>query len=783
MEFAKLDVLRKKCCADDYAWFSYDITNQGGHKAFLAVKNDDLVEFSKTLNVNKHIYEILPSEQTLHPYFDLEMEGVTNHDELLKKFLDWISIMFKAEFSIQIEHVVLDSCRDSKLSYHVIIKNCLFSNMQDLKPFIHWLYDQCTHPEFQWLYQDKEQRKIFDKIPYGTNQNFRMINQSKRGKEYVLKGKYEIMDTFVRSKDGVLLNAEKYKSKKIASIVNSTCDGLTPKQTIYQEEFMEYIKYNLLNNVALSGTWEDWRNIGFALYSTFELAGLPLFVLFSKINAKKYNEKETLNLYKNLKAGKITFHTIRYWAKRADHKLFKRIFSLYIEKLEERFYCDNDNEASDAVMQLLDDRLIYANQQYFKVDNIWIHDLEKIKSALLVFVMNAPIFKQNEKGESTPYWKNYASADKIVKTILAKSSLSVADYEKFHTTTKYKFAFKNGVLDFRTKKLTPWDDVEDYYSVVQIQSDYIPSSAEMQKTIIDKVLEPLFGEKLPLALLFMARSLAGCVEDKNFATYLGSRNCGKGAIEVLLKGFGGYVGSFAVKNLMVQRASATESTSKDLYWLLELEFIRLALGQEIPLPETKMKLNSDLVKKICSGGDTQIARRNYDRKDTHFQVESSLFIIGNDPVSMGGDVLEHHLGFESAVQFKTQEFIDTVIETQGAICAKKFRVADPEIKTKCATSEWRMALIDVLMNAYTDKQITAEYENIEPSLMQVVMKDYELTNLEEDVVPLKEMEHYGRKIKEELKMVGIRCVKSNKRDDTRNKYVFVGIKLRSQLAM
>ena len=48
MEFTKLDALRKKCCADDYAWFSYDITNQGGHKAFLAVKNDDLVEFSKT---------------------------------------------------------------------------------------------------------------------------------------------------------------------------------------------------------------------------------------------------------------------------------------------------------------------------------------------------------------------------------------------------------------------------------------------------------------------------------------------------------------------------------------------------------------------------------------------------------------------------------------------------------------------------------------------------------------------------------------------------------------
>ena len=150
---------------------------------------------------------------------------------------------------------------------------------------------------------------------------------------------------------------------------------------------------------------------------------------------------------------------------------------------------------------------------------------------------------------------------------------------------------------------------------------------------------------------------------------------------------------------------------------------------------------------------------------------------------MEGDVLEHHLGFESAVQFKTQEFIDTVIETQGAMCAKKYRVADPEIKTKCATSEWRMALIDILMNAYTDKQITAEYENIEPSLLQVLLKDYELTNQEEDVILLKELEHYGRKIKAELKLVGIRCEKSNKRDATRDKMIFIGVKLRSQLAM
>lgn len=774
-----LQLLIENCPADQYYWFSQD-KDKDGKKKYFAIQQDKIQEYATMFDVNKHISEILPPDTPIHPYFDLEIEGTTNHQELLQLFLDWIHIIFKTEFGIDIHPIILDSCRKNKLSYHLIIDNCLFPSVYDLKKFIHWLYDQCSQPEFQWLYKT-EARKIFDKLPYGKNQCFRMINQSKCGKPYILKGDYKPLNTFVRSKEGILLSANKYKEKKEKNEKNEKNEkkdeDLTETQRIYQEEFLEYYKFNLFHPIAMNGTWEDWRNAGFAIHSTFGDAGLQLFILFSKINPSKYNEKTTIDLYNSIKGTnkKITFHTLRMWAKKADKKLFVRIFSLYIEKLEERHYCETDDDASDVILELLQDRLLYANQHYFKKENVWINDFETIRACLFEFIMKAPIFKPILTGV-IPYWKNYSNADKIVKTVLMKSSLHAVPYSQFHTSTKNKLCFQNGILDFKTKKFLPWNDE---CSVIEIPYNYKPSNPLIRQEIINKILEPLFGEKLDLALKYLARSMAGCVEDKNFATYIGNRNCGKGVFYSLMKSaFGDYVSSFSLSNLLCTRKGKDE-TSKDLYWLMDLEFVRLAISQEIPIGCEDMKLKTDLVKKVCSGGDTQIARRNYDRHDTHFQLDCSLFSMANGLLKMEGDILEHHLGFESAIQFKSQEFIDNIIETQGELCAKKYRVADPSIKDKVNDYEWNIAMVDILLDAFQDKPLTVHNEcEEEKTMISVFLEHYEITKNDNDVVLLSELKELGEKIKSELQQIGIEIKKHIKRDDYRFKMCAYGIKKR-----
>ena len=57
-----------------------------------------------------------------------------------------------------------------------------------------------SNQKFSWKYKD-DTRFIFDRIPYCKDQCFRLINQSKFGKEHVLLPiKFcNIIDTFVRN--------------------------------------------------------------------------------------------------------------------------------------------------------------------------------------------------------------------------------------------------------------------------------------------------------------------------------------------------------------------------------------------------------------------------------------------------------------------------------------------------------------------------------------------------------------------------------------------------------
>ena len=415
------------------------------------------------------------------------------------------------------------------------------------------------------------------------------------------------------------------------------------------------------------------------------------------------------------------------------------------------------------------------------MNHVWINDREKINAAIMNYIMELALWKTVGQ-KDVLYWSNYSAAEKLAKCVMQRMILEPTDYNKFHTTMKYRLCFKNGILDFKAKRFYTWKEIDfECYPVVQIPVEYESGNPRIMATIVDKVLEPLFGKELPLALKYLSRSIAGCTEDKNFATYLGNRGCGKGVLFELLGAFGDYVGAFPIMNILCERNKKGNETSRDLYWLMEFEFMRLAVSQEIPEEGVNMKLKNELVKKICSGGDTQTARRNYDKRDTQFKVETSLFLMGNDPVQMEGDVLEHHIGFGSAVQFKSQEFIDKIREEHGELAVKKYqdednskefldkireehgelavrkyRVADNTIKDMCATPEWRMAFIQLIFNAFEDKPISVECAvSVANPVMDRFYKKFSITKDKNDIVVGTDLEYLGRKIGAELKAIGI----------------------------
>lgn len=441
-----------------------------------------------------------------------------------------------------------------------------------------------------------------------------------------------------------------------------------------------------------------------------------------------------------------------------------------------QFYvCQYDVDVVKLILSLLQNQLLFCkNRLFFKQGHAWICDSDKIRNALITFILNTPIRNK----DTICIWQNFANAERVYKAICCSMAESVFDSSLFHTTTKHRVAFENGVLDFKQKRFYTWEQVDfPYYTTVILPYPYVRTTE--YSFLVDKVLEPIFNDKTELAIKYLARCMAGCIEDKNFATYMGNRNCGKGALFALLQSFGDYVSAFNLTCILDQK-TMNDITAKDYYWLMELEFVRLAVSQEVPQNAT---LRPELIKKICSGGDDIVARRNYDRRDTTFNLDCSFFILGNEEVICPRDVVEHALRFEGSTQFISPLQWEAYVESgMSELAMQRFRIGDPDIKSKCNSREWHVAFVNLLLDAFTDEPIKINVCDIEDADLQVspldtLQETYEITHDKHHLVlGLDIYDSFGKKIKAELKMIGIPYVKCKRACEFRDKWVFVGLR-------
>jgi hypothetical protein len=359
----------------------------------------------------------------------------------------------------------------------------------------------------------------------------------------------------------------------------------------------------------------------------------------------------------------------------------------------------------------------YKGRIFLKENNIWIADSQRIEDTLLKVIMNSGITKGKDKnGKDIEFVKNYSAAEKVKKSLVGMIRLDNDDpslYDKFHSTMKGAFCFQDGVLNFQTKSFELWSEIpaDKYHSTIQIPRKYADYFANPDKKMIEKVksdvFETLYADKTDTALQFLSRAAAGHCEDKNWAFYLGNRNCGKGVMfEILNSSLGDYMSSFELGHLMYSRKTegmdAIDAT-KRLYWLLDYEFKRIALSQEVPEAKVKKIVNGTLFKKIQGGGDEMQARRNYDRYDTFFKLDTTFMMMGNHQIQFdSADVWERGLEFSSVYQFESQAAIDAAHEDTKM----RLRLADDSIKANCSSVEWGNACLYLLMNYYKKTKVS-----------------------------------------------------------------------------
>jgi len=393
--YSTIDKIREKN-DEEYIKFSKD-KNATGAKEFFYIPRCELSTFiTEHMKNDNNIYEIIPENKNIKCYFDLEIEDTNREkDETrLNKFIKILIKEIKTRYDIKItkkDICILESSKKDKMSYHLIIKNKIyFRELEDHKNFSKNL-EKVIEKEKDLTYikecknNQTEKRSLIDTCVYSKNRNFRLVNQSKKGKNVILKNinNEKIEDCFITNveikdkteltyelevitqiKQKVPLNQIVLKNPLIPMIPMEPINLINPKEPIKRcgkqidetkiktigktlkeenkltlEELYKLPLYKqYLNLICPQDDYNIWKAIGFSILNC---GGTKEdYIEYSKLNVGKYVEKECdcFKYFKNNKTG-YGIGTLRFLARKCNEKYF----AIETELLREFFIIDMKN--------------------------------------------------------------------------------------------------------------------------------------------------------------------------------------------------------------------------------------------------------------------------------------------------------------------------------------------------------------------------------------------------------------------------------------------------------
>jgi hypothetical protein len=408
----------------------------------------------------------------------------------------------------------------------------------------------------------------------------------------------------------------------------------------------------------------------------------------------------------------------------------------------------NDNEAGEIIRKLLKGNIIKCNEQRFiKNKNKWVVDSPK-DDTLLNIVLNTKIYKEGKKG-LVEFSGDVRGANSIITAMWAGLEEDNLFYNKIQESTKGKLCFTNGVLNIITKEFKLWDNCNDIYTFVVIPRDYQKADLKSVETVKQKIFKDILGdEQYEDFLKFLSRRMAGFIEDKDWAIFLGMRNCGKGVIGCLLENtFERYINTINSGNFILK--SGVQDEAKNQSWMLDCQFSRLSITNEIKL-DKKQEIDGNSIKKFNSGGDTITARKNH-KDEVSFKVSSGLLMFCNDvPAIKPKDTLETCIQFNGVSKFESQNFINERKEkgaTENEI--NMYKIADNTIKDKCRGKEWLNAMIELVLQYFIPEKVQLSQSTLDKNTltegendMDLIYDNFEITNEDDDIIDNKDLKDW-----------------------------------------
>ncbi len=388
---------------------------------------------------------------------------------------------------------------------------------------------------------------------------------------------------------------------------------------------------------------------------------------------------------------------------------------------------DNDKEASDILINLLNKKFIKSNGRIFhkKYDdaNIYIEKSDKeSKDILIKFIMNHNFQINQSNGMRKDYSRTIKGANNLYQTVIANLEDDEEFLKKVWKSNLYKLCFIDGYYDYKSASFKKYD--EETYTTTYVKRLFPRDINESKiKELYEKILYPIFNDtpQLEFILNWFSRGLAGHYEEKTWAVGIGLRNSGKSVITKLFQNtFNNYVDDFTANELCCTRVG-TGDIAKKLGWVIPFEFCRLNFSNELTTVDDSgksLKLDGNLIKSISSGGDTKKARLNY-KDQVSFKIQGRMLLFMNQMVEVEPrDSMETLELFEFPNYFKKELLEDDIEDNLKGGTFKIFK-GDNLINETIEDDEICNALIHVMLN---------NYSNIKKNQPQTMIDNIDLYN-------------------------------------------------------
>lgn len=491
---------------------------------------------------------------------------------------------------------------------------------------------------------------------------------------------------------------KKIKCKNFLNFDNEMKEIQNEIWNIYKDDLYKYVKNEdnqkgKLINLVLCKYEDEFLEEAIKLLQDKKIEiQTPMFDGCT-IYKSKYEIDDIITLlnekFKNIDNQKVDIE----WTMKPHNLELKELLYSFKIKEEDRFTGENIIEIANHMLRtILKDKLKKDKDNMYLMtkDKILMNE-KAIDMELYNLISDQEYLIEEEIRTKDGPEITYKKASKIHKYIMelvvalkAKCETDNKFKENIWNKTLYKLYFKNGYYDFINKKFIKGEYNETF---IKIDADLdINSNEESRNELYNKILNPVFSiddkekdksqyELMKYFLYRMSRILAGHIEDKLWVLLQGLRNCGKGVLsDILKKAFDGYIRTTNSGNFILK--TTTQDASKANSWMLDYQFVRLAITQEISLEE-KQCIDGNMIKKFCSGGDYIDARKNH-KDETEFKMQTSLMICCND-----FDKVKPSDAMELCNEFQMKsKFIDNTFDESLKLEGYKYYTKDNNLKTE-----------------------------------------------------------------------------------------------------